>query len=71
MDQVKINSVDMRVQIGDTACGVLVIDVATSFAYGNDPAKLTFQQENLVFFSVQFHDCIAIGSSNPNSTFFQ
>ena len=45
--RVKINSVNMQTQRGGTDCGVFAIAIATSLGYGDDPAKLTFQQENL------------------------
>lgn len=37
----------MQVKRGGTDRGVFAIAIATSLAYGNDPANLTFQQEEL------------------------
>ena len=42
--RVKINSINMQTQQGGTDCGVFAIAIT---GYGDDPAKLTFQQENL------------------------
>jgi len=42
VDQVKINSVNMQTQRGGTGCGFVAIAVATSLAFGTDPAKMTF-----------------------------
>ena len=45
--QVKINSLNKQTQRGGADCGLFAIAVATSLGYGDDPAKSTFQQENL------------------------
>ena len=45
--QVKINSVNVQTQQGGTDCGVFAIAMATSLGCGDNPAQLTFQQENL------------------------
>ena len=37
----------MQTQQGGTDCGVFAIAMATSLGCGDDPARLTFQQENL------------------------
>ena len=42
--KVRINSVNMQTQQGGADCGVFAIAIATSLGYGDDPAKLTFQQ---------------------------
>ena len=47
LPQVKLNSLNKQTQQGGTDYGLFAIAEATSLGYGEDPAKSTFQQENL------------------------
>ena len=45
--KIKIDSVDIPVQRDGTECGIFTIAIATSFAFENDPANITFQQDTM------------------------